>query len=246
MRARGYPAVETPDFLLAVLERANDAVVIVDSDLRVILFNAAAELIWGLDRADVLGCHVSRLGLEDLQQQKVATPASGQANGDDTIQGRGSEIKIQRKDGRRIRAALSLSRVEVGGQSRTIAFVRDITAEVELREKSALLTLVADRTNRAVVVTDRNLGIVYANAPFAGMFGYSLEEVKGRQAIELLVGAVYRPPDAGKVAMPDRRGKRRRGGNPLLRQERRRESGSRLTSSRFETGAGRSSMCSRC
>ena len=79
-------------------------------------------------------------------------------------------------------------RVEVGGQSRTIAFVRDITAEVELRERLALLTLVADRTNRAVVVTDRNLKIVYTNAAFTGMFGYSLEEAKGRQANELLVG----------------------------------------------------------
>ena len=48
------PVVETPDFLLAALERANDAVVIVDSDLRVSHFNAAAELIWGQDRANVL------------------------------------------------------------------------------------------------------------------------------------------------------------------------------------------------
>ena len=103
-------------------------------------------------------------------------------------QERGSEITIPRKDGSRIRAALSLSSVEAGGQSRTIAFVRDITAEVDRRERMALLTLVADRTNRAVVVTDRNLKIVYTNAAFTGMFGYSVEEAKGRQANELLVG----------------------------------------------------------
>ena len=45
MRAHDYPAVETPDFLLAALERANEAVVIVDGDLHVRHFNAAAELI---------------------------------------------------------------------------------------------------------------------------------------------------------------------------------------------------------
>ena len=77
-------------------------------------------------------------------------------NGDDTAQRHDCEITIQRNDGSRIRAALSLSRVEVGGQIRTIAFVRDITAEVELRERLTLLTLVADRTNRAVVVTDQS------------------------------------------------------------------------------------------
>jgi PAS domain S-box-containing protein len=177
MRAHDDPVVETPDFLLAALERANEAVVIVDRDLRVTHFNAAAELIWQLDRAEAIGCHVSHLGLKDLA---VARSASDQR--------RGSEIAIQRKDGSRILAALSLSPVEIDGQSRTIAFVRDITAEVDQRERLALLTLVANRTNRAVVVTDHDLRIVYANAAFGGMFGYSPEEAQGRQASELLVG----------------------------------------------------------
>ena len=179
---------ETPDFLLAALERANEGVVIVDSHDHVSHFNAAAELIWELDRAEVLGRHVSHLGLKDLQQHHVATAASVPVNGNDAAQRRDSEIAIQRKDGSRIRAALTLSRVEAGGESRTIALVRDITTEVELRDRLALLTLIADRTNRAVVVTDHNLRIVYANAAFAGMFGYSPEEAKGRQADELLVG----------------------------------------------------------
>jgi PAS domain S-box-containing protein len=153
MRAHDYPEAETPDLLLAALERSNDAVVIADGDLRVSHFNAAAELIWEMDRAEVLGCHVSRLGLENLQQ--LAASASGQVN--DTIKARGSEITIQRKAGSRIRATLSLSRVEAGGQSRIIAFVRDVTAEADLREKLALLTLIADGTNRAVILTDRRL-----------------------------------------------------------------------------------------
>jgi diguanylate cyclase (GGDEF)-like protein/PAS domain S-box-containing protein len=188
MRARDCPVVETPDFLLAALERANDAVVIVDGDLHVSHANAAAELIWGLNRTELLGCHVSRLGLGDLQHHLVAATAPVQVNGGDAITGSRSEIAIHREDGSRILAALSLSRAEVGGQSRTIAFVRDITSEVDQRERLALLTSVADETNRAAVVTDQNLRIVYTNAAFAGMFGYSFEEAKGRPANELLVG----------------------------------------------------------
>jgi PAS domain S-box-containing protein len=187
-RAYDDPAVDPPDFLLAALERATDAVVIVDSALRVSYFNAAAELIWGLGRADVLGFHVSRLGLNDLRQLAVATPAPAAVNGDGTVQGRGSEITIEREDGSRIRVALSLSRVEIGDQGRTILFVRDITNEVERRERLALLGLVADKTNRAVVVTDDDLRIVYTNAAFAGMFGYAIEDAKARRANELIVG----------------------------------------------------------
>jgi diguanylate cyclase (GGDEF)-like protein/PAS domain S-box-containing protein len=163
-------------------------VVIVDGDLRVTHFNAAAERIWKLGRADVLGCHASRLGLKDLQQHHVAAAASGQMTGDDAGRGRGSEITIKREDGSRIRATLSLSRVEAGGQSVTIAWVRDITAEVELRERLAVHSLIADRTNRAVFVTDHNLTMIYTNAAFSEMFGYSPEEARGRQANELLVG----------------------------------------------------------
>ncbi|MDO9560010.1 MAG: EAL domain-containing protein, partial [Bradyrhizobium sp.] len=188
MSRRDFRSAETPDFLLAALERANDAVVIVDGDLRVSYFNAAAECIWGLDRAEVLGGPVSRLGLGELAQHDIAAPGPVRVSGDHAIAAPGSEIRIARKDGSRLHAELSLSYVEIGGQARTVAFVRDITTEIERRERAALLHAVADRTNRAVVVTDHELRIIYINAAFTALFGYSLEEALGRRANELMVG----------------------------------------------------------
>src|SRR4051812_4258200 len=108
MSERDTAAVETPDFLLAALERAHEAVVIVDRDLHVSFFNAAAETIWGLTSAEVLGGHVSRLGLSELHRE----------DGDDAPAEYASEVTIERRDGSRIRAALSVSRVEIGGQGR--------------------------------------------------------------------------------------------------------------------------------
>lgn len=170
MHASDYPTVDTTEFLLAALEQASEAVVIIDGDLHISHFNAAAESIWGVRRAEVLGCDARGLGFNDLQ------------NGTD------SEITIRRNDGSRIRAELSVSRVETGGRANYMVFVRDTTAEVERRERIALLNLVADKTNRAVVVTDRKLQVVYTNAAFSGMFGYSPEEAQGRQANHLLAG----------------------------------------------------------
>jgi hypothetical protein len=123
MRPSDCPTVETTEFLLAALERANEAVVIVDSDLRVSHFNAAAERIWDVTREDVVGLDASCLGLNDLQPS--------------------SEITIRRSNGSRLRAALSVSRVEIDDRSNYMAFVRDITAEVERREQITLLNLVA-------------------------------------------------------------------------------------------------------
>ena len=176
MRASDYPTVDTPEFLLAALEQASEAVVIIDSDLRVSHFNAAAESIWGVAREDILGLDASCLGLTDLQRRVLKSPS-----GAPMAAGFGQPYRPRR--------------VEIGGRSSYMVFVRDITAEVERRERIALLNLVADKTNRAVVVTDRNLRVVYTNAAFSGMFGYSPEEAQGRQANQLLAGPVYRPQD---------------------------------------------------
>ena len=168
MRASDYLTVDTPEFLLAALGQASEAVVIIDGDLRVSHFNAAAESIWGVAREDILGLDASCLGLTDLRSS--------------------SEITIRRADRSRLRTSVSASRVEIGGRSSYMVFVRDITAEVERRERIALLNLVADKTTRAVVVTDRNLRVVYTNAAFSGMFGYTAAQAEGRQANQLLAG----------------------------------------------------------
>src|SRR5262245_30211065 len=170
MHAHDDLAVDRPDFLLAVLERTNDAVVILDHDHHVSHFNAAAELIWGVYRAEIIGHPADRLGLDDLHRTGT------------------SEMTIRRSDGSRIRIAASLSQVVSGGRRRTIAIVRDITPELELRERLALHELIADGTNRAVIIVDRHMRIVYANATFEGIFGHTIAEAQGRQAGELLAG----------------------------------------------------------
>ena len=155
MRAPDYPALETPDLLLAALERANDAVVIIDSDLHVSHCNAAAKPFGTGPRRN------ARLPRKPSGPRRSAAASDGDVG---LGSGRGrrhhprssSEIVIHRKDGSPDLAALSLSQAEVGGQIHTIAFIRDITTEVDRRERLALLTTVADETNRAAVVTDQD------------------------------------------------------------------------------------------
>jgi diguanylate cyclase (GGDEF)-like protein/PAS domain S-box-containing protein len=163
------PSFEAGQFLLAALDQASDAVVIIDDQGLVVHFNAAAERMWGMPAAEILGRDAACLGIELSDHHD-------------------REITVRRKDGSLAKGALSLSRVEVGGAINTMVFVRDITAEVNRRERLALMSMVADRTNRAVVVTDRNLRILYTNAAFAGMLGYSPSEARGQRATRLVAG----------------------------------------------------------
>ncbi|MGP9812133.1 EAL domain-containing protein [Rhodopseudomonas sp. NSM] len=175
-----------PEIRLVALEHANDAVVIVDCDRLVRYINVAAEAIFGLNRTEVLGREVGVLGPQ--LSAYLAQPEFGAVDDDSALGEAGCEIAISREDGTSIRAAVSVSRVRLGG-GYTIAFVRDITREYEQREGMALLTSIADRTSRACIVTDRELNIVYTNASFTRLFGYSAEEAKGRQAGDLLAGS---------------------------------------------------------
>lgn len=182
MHALDLGVAEAPNIPLAALERANDAIVIVDTNRHISHFNAVAERIWGMNRSEVLGRHVSLLGLDELAQAAIGdgSATAGTVNGGDHA------ITIRRGDGGKVRGRLSLSHVGAAEQGRTIAFIRDVTAEFQLRERLGLIELIADGTNRAVLVIDYKLRIVYSNAAFSQMFGYSLEEAKGQLAYELL------------------------------------------------------------
>jgi diguanylate cyclase (GGDEF)-like protein/PAS domain S-box-containing protein len=181
MHANDNVAVDSADVLLAALARANDAVVILDQEHHVTHFNAAAELIWAMPAADVLGRHAAQLGLRQL---------------DDA---RNFEMTVERPDASRLRISVALSHVVDGARRRTIAIVRNITPELELKERLALHVLIADGTNRSVIITDRNLRIVYTNATFAGTFGHSVSDVQGKQVNELLAGPHTDPAVLGRL-----------------------------------------------
>ena len=102
MSVHDRPAAEISDVLLAALERANDAVLILDQDHHVSHFNAAAEQIWGRTRDEILGRPAGVLGLEHLDEDRQA------------------EITIVRPDRSRLRVALSVSHVDAPGARHTI------------------------------------------------------------------------------------------------------------------------------
>ncbi|ABD07926.1 diguanylate cyclase/phosphodiesterase with PAS/PAC sensor(s) [Rhodopseudomonas palustris HaA2] len=175
------------DVRLAALERTRDAVVIVDHDGHLRYVNAAAESTFGLDRTGLLGRAVGALGHDELGA-RIVQAAFAAVDPDRPLGQAGFEITIGRQDRRAVRAAVSVSRAQVGSGDYAIAFVRDITQEVEQREGIAALMTVAERASRAVLVTDRDDIIIYTNPSFTRLFGYSAEETKGRHAGELLAG----------------------------------------------------------
>lgn len=183
----GYPT-EAAQALHSAFEHAVDAVVITGVDNEIRSFNGAAERLWGYRRAEVIGQPMSmlvpmdvRAGLDVAVAAKAALPAGA------AVTGR-REFRIGRKDGSEAWGAFAISRVEYAGRVVYINFIRDVSEDVSRRAQNALMALVAEKTDRVVMVTDRAMSIVYVNNAFTDLFGYSSAEALGRHPRELLTG----------------------------------------------------------
>src|SRR6218665_470865 len=157
--------------LLAGIEQAADAIVMIDSHNAIIHFNAAAEQLWGYQRGEVLGRNVSFLVPMAIRSQHDSDIAANRTTGVNRIVGRSREVKIERKDGSEIWGSLSMSRVEVNGEITYMGFVRDVTEDVKRREEITRLSLVVDKTKRGVYIVGRDARICYVNDAFTAMFG---------------------------------------------------------------------------
>ncbi|NEW92564.1 EAL domain-containing protein [Rhodopseudomonas sp. BR0M22] len=165
------------------LDHTRDAAVIIDHDHRICFFNQAAEHIWGLASTEMIGSAADRLGLDAITLERALRPDL-----DVFASEHGLAIDIARPDGTAVSAELTRSTIGVDGRDYILVTARDLTTELKRRKGIQLLTAIADRTNRAVLVTAPDLTIVYTNAAFEGLFGYSIDEAKGRNIVDLLAG----------------------------------------------------------
>ena len=170
------------------LEQALDAVVTIDDQNTVTFANKAAENLWGYSREEMLGNNVKMLVPADIRDKHDDMVNANRQTGVDKIVGTTREVPIFRKDNTRRWASLALSKVRLGDRIYYTAFLKDVTEEVERRDEFKMLSMVANETDNAVIITNPERKIVYVNNGFTQLTGYRLEEVKGKSPGELLQG----------------------------------------------------------
>ena len=179
---------ETRDIIEQTLEQAIDAVVTINEDNLVTFMNKSAEDLWGYNRSEVLGKNVSMLVPAEHRLLHDQYINKNRSSGVDKLVGTTTEYQIQKRDGNWIWVALSLSKIKTGGKILYTAFVRDVTKEVEQRERYKLASIVADSTDSSVVVTSVDGKFEYVNRGFEKLTGYTFEEVIGKTPGRLLQG----------------------------------------------------------
>ena len=184
---------ESREIVEQTLEQALDAVVCIDEHNNVTLFNASAEKLWGYQRQEVIGQNVKMLVPQAIQPQHDAYVNANRETGVDKIVGTSREVKIERLDGQTLWGRLSLSKVKLNDRTLYTAFIKDVTEEVEQRELQRMLSLVANETDNAVIISDAEGLIEYVNTGFEKLTGWKLDEVKGKKPGSFLQGTETDP-----------------------------------------------------
>lgn len=181
------------------LSQALDAVVVINEHNEVTFYNKAAERLWGYAPTEVLGQNVKMLVPKVIQSQHDGYIDKNRTTGQDKIVGTSREIKIERKDGLVLWGQLSLSKVRLGGITVYTAFVKDVTADVIKREEMAMLSLVANKTDNSVVITDASGLTVYVNQGFERLTGYDLNFMRGKKPGSVLQGQDTDPDTVKRI-----------------------------------------------
>ncbi|EXJ10842.1 PAS domain S-box protein [Nitrincola nitratireducens] len=165
------------------LEQAVDAVVTIDKYNNITFFNRSAELLWGYDRSQVIGKNVKMLVPKILQGDHDKFVNNNRTTGHDKIVGTSREVQIERSDGSVVWGSLSLSKVYMGDDLIYTAFVRDISVE---RQAQEVIRQTLEQAMDAVVTIDEHNCVTFYNDAAIQLWGYSREEVLGKN-VKMLV-----------------------------------------------------------
>jgi PAS domain S-box-containing protein len=190
-----HPLVE------AIVEAAPDALVVVSASGRITLLNAQTERLFGYPRAELLGQSIETLipqrfrsGHAQLRTTYLHAPKTRPMGTGLTLYGR-------RKDGSEFPAEISLSPLQIGHGSLTIAIIRDVTERQRIEDERIQLLAREQQARaeaeRAIAVRDQVLAAVSHDlkAPLTVISGRAqlltrrLAKMNAEQS-ELLVGSL--------------------------------------------------------
>jgi PAS domain S-box-containing protein len=187
--------------LASIVDGVEDAIISIDGEHRITLFNHGAEGLFGWPSAEALGQPLNMLLPAAVRERHgEAVRAFGTGPVKARRMGERSRVVGRRKDGSEFPAEASISKLELPEGVVYTVILRDVTARVEaeriLREQEERLREAHARTTLAMSATglghwQRNLedGELACSETLLAIFGRRIEEFDGR--LETVIGWVH-------------------------------------------------------
>jgi diguanylate cyclase (GGDEF)-like protein/PAS domain S-box-containing protein len=167
--------------LSGIIGTAMDAIVSIDENHRITLFNPAAEAMFGYARDEVIGQPLELLLPERFRvghHERIHAFSRSRENR--RYVGEAGRILGRRKSGEEFMAEATLSRFVHGPETIFTVFLRDVTERMRNEEQLRLWAKVMASSHEGIVVTDAEQRIIAINPAFTEITGYTEEEAIGR------------------------------------------------------------------
>jgi PAS domain S-box-containing protein len=160
-------ADESASRLASIIESAMDAFITTDAEQRIVVFNKAAEKMFGYATADIVGQKLDILIPERLRRDHTKYVANFAAPGVKSRAMAGSgALSGRRSDGEEFPIEASISQASIDGKKFYSVILRDITARKQAEERQALLVReLAHRVKNTLAVAQAIAAHTHRYAP---------------------------------------------------------------------------------
>ncbi len=169
-----------------IFENAHDAILIEDSEERILDANTSATRLFGYSRDELLTKKTSELVSSEMKNKS----SHSLYNNPETTEDRQFETYTICKDGSKIQVEVALATFNIGEKRMIMSIVRDISKrkiaeEALLRSKNKHRTLF-ETIKDGLVQIDLEGQIINANKAMTDMLGFKLDEIKQMKYLDLL------------------------------------------------------------
>lgn len=176
--------------LAGIVDSAMDAIVSVDQDQRIVLFNGAAERMFGWTAEQMIGQPIDRLiPVRARAAHRVHVDKFGRARTDNRWMGQPNSISGRRADGTHFPIEASRSKVELDGRVIYTVIMRDITertkAERELRRSRQVMVDFFEAAPMGLMWVSPDGRVMWANVVELALLDRPVREVMGHSVARL-------------------------------------------------------------
>jgi two-component system sensor histidine kinase/response regulator len=168
----------------SLVESSSSALLVCDSNLLLTDVNRQAVALTGYPREELIGIKLASLFIDPVRMAKLVQ----QSIEAETGAGSEFELKVLTKNASEVPVSFTPTVYQNGDATRRgiLVSVRDISERKQYEEQRSLLASIVDSSGEAIYTENPDLSITSWNAAAERLYGYTADEVVGRNAAMLV------------------------------------------------------------
>jgi len=171
--------------LAGIIRSARDAIITIDEDQHIVIFNSAAEKMFGSRTEEATGKPIDQfIPVEFREAHQKHVRGFGQDNIANRQMGMSLDLFGVRSDGQKFPIEVSISKLADDGRMFYTAIIRDITERKRIEKQLRIKEVAIGSAINAISIADLEGNVIYANDSALRLWGYdNPQEVMGKPAV---------------------------------------------------------------